>query len=185
MARISLPELVHEVALYSGVPEDRPTEIDSAVRVVLSAIALELPTIDRKALVDELPVELVELSSTEGDVFERVARELHLPKGPAIELTEAVLRVIGASVDEALRARLDKHLPKTLAEHLEGRPMSEPPPRSSVRAPEPPPPRHTLSSGRQGSAHPLSEAAPHVAHQHSVAANPAPHADGKLSSTRR
>lgn len=200
MPRIGFDELLHEVSLRTGMPEDRRAHldsVDSAIQVIVSAIAAELPTLDREALVRALPVELVELGPGLGPalgpglgpgddgVFERVARELHLPVGAAVELTEVVLRVIGARVDAALRTRLQKHLPRGLAVHLEERSVSQPPPRlSHPRADEPPPPRTTLSSGRLGSSRPLSEAAPHPEHQHSVAANPDPHGETRLSGAR-
>jgi hypothetical protein len=192
MARIEFDQLMHEVAFHAGMPDDRPAHLESAVRVIFSAIAAGLPSVDRDELARVFPIELDELDEldvlgemTDHDVFARVARELHLPLGAAIELTEAVLQVVGASVDPSLRARLGQHLPRTLAAHLEGRPYSEPPPRfSRPRAEEPAPPRTTLSSGRPGSTHPVSESTPRTAHQHSVAENPEPHADTKLSGAR-
>jgi len=184
MARIEYDELMHEVSLHAGMPEDRPVHVDSAVRVVLSALAAELPSIDRDELARSFPIELVELGPGDGDVFACVARELHLPLGAAVELTESVLRVVGLTVDAALRSRLEKHLPPAIAAHLADRPYSEPPPRLARPLAEEPPPRSTLSSGRPGSAHPVSEAPPRTAHQHSVAANPNPHEDTKLSGAR-
>lgn len=202
MARLTLDELVHEVALHTGMldagapgtselrPEPR-AEPTAAVQLICARLAAELPTLDRDALARLLPFELARVPA-EGDLFETVARELHLPIGAAIELTEVVLRVLGANVaniDGALRVRLERHLPPKLSAHLRGRPPSAPPPRSAVLAAEPAPPRHTLSSGRMGSSRPLSEASQEVSpvstHRNSVAANPDPHADTRLSSARR
>lgn len=184
MARISFPELVHEVSLKAGAPIGRES-LGDAVEIVLAVVAAELPDHDREALKAELPVALRPLPPGEGDVFGQVARALDLPMGPAIELTESVLAVLGVALDDDLRLRLQKHLPASLGSHLEPRPVIVPPGRQVVRASEPPPERHTLSSGRVGSSHPLSESAPKTAHQHSVAANPDPHGDTRLSGARR
>ena len=176
---------MREVSLYAGMPEGRE-DLGSAVQVVVSVIAAELPTLDRDALARLLPFDLLAREPwASPDVFAAVARALHLPLGPAIELTEAVLRVLGTSVAPTLPQRLEKHLPANLVSHFLGRPPTVPPLRSALRVPEEPPPRRTLSSGRLGSEHPLSASAPHPAHQHSVAENPSPHDDTKLSGARR
>jgi hypothetical protein len=199
MAHPTREEWVHAVARRAGMTGDAREDPSAAVAAICSRIAAALPTLDRDALARALPFALLpeeerlsaEAARTpaerDGDraLFSGVAEALHLPLGAAVELTEAVLCVLGESVDDDLRVRLEKHLPPPLVAHLRGRPPSAPPSRASARAPEPPPPRRTLSSGRVGSSHPLAEAAPPTGHQHSVANDPAPHADTKLSGARR
>lgn len=80
------------------------------------------------------------------------------------------------------RRRIARGLPEQAAALFLGGPeRAEPPPHGVA----PVAPRSaTLASARPGSAHPVSEAAPPSGQMHSVAVNPSPHEETKLSAAK-
>ncbi|HSN97622.1 MAG TPA: DUF2267 domain-containing protein [Candidatus Nanopelagicales bacterium] len=101
------------------------------------------------------------------ELYDRIARREGAPRGFGMEHAQAVCQVIGEALPEAERLRLQKHLPGW-AELFEPRAIGAPPPRPvhTGGAPEAGE-GSTLSSGRLGSSHPVSEARPETAHAES------------------
>ncbi len=163
-----------------------------ALRATLAVLGERLVDDEAAALAEVLPAELapavenVEYDSDFGsaDLYDRVRhRELTTP-GDAKEHAEMIIGALGEFLDDDLRARLARALPLQVAEVLLGRPVDQEPPPHGM------PPRaakaSTLATGRAGSRHPLCDAsaAAAVGQTHSVACNPWPHDDTKLSSSR-
>ncbi|HVY48235.1 MAG TPA: DUF2267 domain-containing protein [Minicystis sp.] len=108
-----------------------------------------------------------------------VAAAAHERDGVAREHAEAVCDVVAEALDAETRALVVRRLGPEL-----GRLFTWRGDEASFERPPPHGPRRTnLAEGRPGSAHPISEAAPVVAHAHSVARNADPHAETKLSSS--
>jgi uncharacterized protein (DUF2267 family) len=113
--------------------------------------------------------------------YSQVAERLEMQKGRAIETAQSVCAALAERLSPPLVQRLQQ-LPD-YGDLFVLRSFPEAPRQADViRAPHAP--RHTLAEGRPGSAHPLSEARPEKAHSHSVALNPDPHGDTKLSGSR-
>jgi len=145
---------------------------------------------EARALAEALPGELAE--SIEGveydsdfsteELFERVRRRMHTTPARAREDAEIVLAALGDFMSQDRRRRIAHGLPEQAAEIWLGtRELGEPPPH---RSPSRAPPMSTLASARPGSTHPLSEAAPPAGQLHSVARNPSPHEETKLSGAK-
>lgn len=113
------------------------------------------------------------------DFYERVRRREGVAPGRSREEAQTVVAEIGELLDPEARRLLARALPEELGELFAPRIVGEPPPHSQkLRGP----PIETLASGRPGSRHPVSEAAPERAHQHSVVREANPHGETKLSS---
>lgn len=113
------------------------------------------------------------------ELYRRFSAITKASAGNAREQVDVVLRVLADLLTDEARARVMRALPPELGRRFEAE-LFDPPPAYGEGLP---PPRHTLSSGKPGSAHPLSEAHP-AGHRHSVANASNPHADRKLSSAR-
>lgn len=153
----------------------------------LDALGTTLQADDRRALSGALPSSIVdrmlacrfEPGTKETAVVAQVAQATGLTPGRALEVVQVVARSLAVSLPEGLRARLERHAGEDLAQ-LWSRPAQPPPPDKPIHH-APPGHGHTLASGRPGSRHPLSESGP-IGHVDSIAANPDPRGDRKLSS---
>jgi uncharacterized protein (DUF2267 family) len=170
------------VALHLGIADE---EAGPVIVAVLRALRRQLGHPEAEALADELPDELAAAlrqgSFVAGsDLALAVATHERVPPARAVEHAAAVAHGLAELLPEELLARLRQALPAPTAALLEPPPPLDPdevqpPPRAS---------RRTLSEGRPGSSHPLSEARPFAAQANSVIASDNPHADTKLSSAR-
>jgi uncharacterized protein (DUF2267 family) len=115
------------------------------------------------------------------DLYETVRRRENVPPGVAREHAQIVLGAVAERLDTELRARLVRTLPDDLGSLLRIREEGAPP---LHLAPSHAEPLTTLASGRPGSRHPVSEAAPDRAQSHSVVKESNPHGETKLSSAR-
>jgi uncharacterized protein (DUF2267 family) len=165
-------------------------QAERVAQAVLLATGERLALGDRDALARRLPAPFDALlggaaHARDLDLDALVARVAALEptsKGFAAEHPEAVCEAVAELADEELLLRLQKHLPRDVAELFE----------VHDRAPEPPSPAHhreeasgfgdSLASGRPASKHPLSESRADRAREHSVALESNPHGDTKLSS---
>lgn len=162
-----------------------------ALRLTLSVVGQRLTDDEAAALASSLPNELArvveasdhdEFTSDLGadELYDRVRRREKVPAGIAREHVNIVLQVLGSALEDDVRQRLVRGLPRELGQQLLPSSYGEPPPYATgAHAP----PLNTLASGRPGSRHPVSEAAPDRAHAHSVARNASPHSETKLSSS--
>ncbi len=162
-----------------------------SLRATLAALRERLVDDEAKVLADVVPSELVEtIESTAYDsdfdaeeLFERVRRRDHTTAARSKENAEVILTTLGGYLSHDGRCRIARGLPEPAAELLLGdRSFGEPPP---YRVASPPPPSiPTLASARPGSSHPVSESAAPSGHTHSVARNPSPHVETKLSGAK-
>ena len=182
--RPSSTAIIESVKLH-GLPNAR---IASRAIVATLHVLGERLTDDEASLVAAaLPPDLarvIEQREYESDfdaaeLYRRVAAIAKASPGDAREQVDVVLRVIADLLSDEARARVMRALPPELRVRFEAESFDPPPPHGEGL----PPARHTLSSGKPGSAHPLSEAHP-AGHRHSVANAPNPHGDRKLSSAR-
>lgn len=165
-------------------------EARAVLRATLSVLGERLADDEAKLLAEVLPADLaasVENAEYDSDfaaaeLFERVRRRHEMPLGRATECAEIALAALGECLGPDRRRRIARGLPVEAGRLLLGeRVTGEPPPHSSAsRAPK----LSTLASARPGSTHPLSESAPPGGHTHSVARNPSPHAETKLSASK-
>jgi uncharacterized protein (DUF2267 family) len=100
--------------------------------------------------------------------------------GFAREHAQSVLRALGEVLPEETFTHLERTLAPEVAQLLRAPeiPESEPPPHAPRTA------RRTLSEGQMKAQHPIAEAAVGSGQLHSVAHEPNPHDDTKLSSSR-
>lgn len=189
-AQISIDTILDRLAERGLTDEARARCVLHATLAVLGERLVED---EARALAEVLPAELAKLVGMDGydsdftadELFDRVARREHagdLPTGRAREESEIVLRVLGDCLDADRRQRIARGLPGLAGELVAGdRVLGEPPPYASpARAPR----VATVASSKPGSTHPLSEAAPPSGQTHSVARNPAPHEETKLSAAK-
>lgn len=155
-----------------------------ALEAVLGALAASGAGTELALLAPALPPELrpervpPSRGPFDADAFyAAVAAREDLGPGPGLEHAQIVCRELGLLLEPDVRVRLARALSRELFDAPRYTPPAAPVRRASV------PPEHTLATGRPGSAHPLSEAAPPGAQSHSVAETN-PHEDGKLSSAR-
>jgi uncharacterized protein (DUF2267 family) len=168
-----------------------PDLAERALRSTLSVLGERLTDDEALALTACLPEELARVveQSEYGDdgdfdaaeFYERVSRRENTSASVAREHVNVVLQALGAELDDALRRRLVRALPKPIGEQLIPADFGEPPPHRH--------PAHaarvsTLANGRPGSRHPIAEAAPSRGHAHSIACNDDPHGETKLSSSK-
>ena len=179
-------------AVESGGAFPNHDEARHALDATLEVLGRHLDPIDLEVLTPKLPPEaLAQLKRDgyQGDVereqFYREVREhTRAPAGRAVEHAQLACHALAHAMDAEGRRHLTLHLHPSMHELFEPAPASEPAPPGRARGRHVPPGSgHTLASGRVGSRHPLSEAAPH-GHQHSVAESDDPHADTRLSSAR-
>ena len=187
-ARMTLDDLLERFA-RRGLPDSETAM--RAVRSTLAVLGERLVDDEAAALAGVLPAELatslerVEYDADFGsaDLYERVGRRELTTAGDAKEHAEIVIGALGELLDDDLRMRLARALPRQVGAVLLGRPaFGEPPPhRMPSRAPTAP---TTLAMGCSGSRHPLCEATAPAGQTHSVACNPSPHDGTKLSTSR-
>jgi uncharacterized protein (DUF2267 family) len=170
----------------AGIPERRLAE--RVVRATVAVLGERLTTEEAQTLRRALPDDLgriLERSEYDSDFaaaefYERVRRRADTTPGIARESVDVVLRSIGSTLEAGASRRLARVLPENLGRQLTPREVGAPPPHAAA----PHGRLTTLASGRPGSRHPLSEAALPTGQTHSVAANPNPHAETKLSTSR-
>lgn len=176
--------------MESGIPDE--VVADKAMRLTLSILGQRLMDDEALALSANLEGELAriveqsEYSDSEGafdasEFYERVRRAEETPPAAAREHVNVVLESLGAAIDDELRTRLIRALPKPIGDQLVPAQFGEP---AAYAEPVHAPRIDTLAQGRPGSRHPLAEAAPPSGQTHSVARNEDPHAETKLSSAQ-
>lgn len=185
--RMTLDGLLERLA-RRGLP-DRETA-HRALRATLAVLGERLVDDEAAALAEVLPAELARVVENaeydadfgSADLYERVRCREMTTAGDAKEHASIILGALGELLDDDVRARLARALPLQVAEVLLGRPAGEAPPPHWM------PPRAekaaTLATGRAGSRHPLCDASAAAGQTHSVACNPSPHGDTKLSTSR-
>jgi len=186
-SRLSLDTILDRLA-ERGLTDD--VNARGILHATLAVIGERLVEDEARALAQVLPDELAMLVATSGydsdfdddELFERVSRRAKARSGRAREEAEIVLGVLGDCLTADRRRRVARGLPSLAARLIEGdRELAEPPPYAD---PQRPPRVATVASSRPGSSHPLSEAAPPAGHTHSVARNPSPHEETKLSASK-
>lgn len=187
-AHLSLDTILDRLA-ERGLTDEAKTR--SVLHATLAVLGERLVQDEAQALADVLPEELAKIVTTSeydsdftaDELFERVRRRAHQSGARAREEAEIVVAVLGDCLGtDDRRHRIARGLPGIAAQLLEGdRELGEPPPYAAA----PHQPRvATVASSRPGSTHPLSEAAPPSGHTQSVARNPAPHEETKLSASK-
>jgi hypothetical protein len=146
------------------------------------AVGDAIPSLSGKAMHVEGGARALDLEALYLDV-ERRSNE---PRSKAVEGVQVVLEVLATELPEELVLRLRKALHASIAERIAPRAGDEPepPPHVHLHPPVAHPRPPTLSTGKPGWGHPLSESAPQVAHRDSVAASSDPHGATKVSSAR-
>jgi hypothetical protein len=171
-----------DVRARTGLDEEAAT---TAVRAAVELLAAALDERAREdllaAIPDSLGTRVPRLSGqiTLDDLAIRVAHELGLAPGHAIETTQVIGQALFARVSADTRARARTLLDPSLRDLLAPPPTREAPPAEGARRQTGA--GRTLATGRAGSAHPLSEAHPPEGHGHPIARSAAPHADAVLS----
>lgn len=145
----------------------------------------EVLTLDeREQLARSFPAELGRALPTarstaqfeESHFYWRVAIAEGVALPIATEHAQVVCRVLGELMPADERARLVRHLP-AIGRLLEPPAPSSAPPHAGPRSSQ-----NDLAEGRPGGSHPLADSDPAgLAHRHSVARNPDPHADSRLA----
>lgn len=162
---------------------------EAAFWAAVDGLGRTLQADDRRAMAGALPDAVVsrllscpfDPEASEATVDAQVAEATELPGGQALEIVQVVARTLASRLPEDLRSRLERHARGTLA-RLWTRPAVPPAPPKPVHTP-PPGSGHTLATGRPGSRHPVSEAGP-IGQADSIAVNPDPHGETKLSGAR-
>jgi uncharacterized protein (DUF2267 family) len=162
----------------------------AALHATLAVLGERLVEDEALALAQELPDELAKIVATSEydsdftaeELFDRVGRREHASGGRVREEAEIVLAVVGECLSADRRQRIARGLPGLAAQLFAGeRELGEPPPYAAASRP---PNVATVASSRPGSTHPLSEASPPAGQTHSVASNPSPHEETKLSAAK-
>lgn len=183
-------ELVARVSEEGGIGS---LDLSSRViRATLSTLGERLDADDACALGRKLPEPFGDLvawanhggSFGPAEFYERVRKLDGEPRSFGLEHAQVVLRVVGTALPDELRDRLTKALPGEIARIMEPAHFGAPPPHGVPVVEDVPEPLTSLASGRSGSRHPLSEAAPPAGQSHSVVREANPHGDVKLSSAR-
>ncbi|MGC4117247.1 MAG: DUF2267 domain-containing protein [Myxococcales bacterium] len=184
MNDLDYEQLLERVRERASLPEREVA--NRAVVAVVETLGERLLPLDARQVSSELPAPLGEAlrrRSRAGEfslseLFRRVAEREGVSLPFAREHAVSVCLELGAWLDAEVAVHLRERLPTDFAE------LIEPPPR--LEAPEREPPVHgrdtTLSGGRMGSQHPLSEGRADRAQSQSVVRSDNPHADTKLSS---
>ena len=186
-SQLSLDTILDRLAERGLTDDARARRVLHATLAVLGERLVED---EAQALARVLPDELAKIVATTGydsdftadELFDRVRRREHADGARAREEAEIVLGVLGDCLSGDLRRRIARGLPGVAATLLSGeRELGEPPPYAApARAPR----VATVATSRPGSTHPLYEAAPPAGQTHSVARNPAPHEETKLSAAK-
>ena len=187
IAHISLDTILDRLAERGLTDEAKARR---ALHATLAVLGERLVEDEAQALAQVLPDELAKIvvtsdydsDFTADELFERVRRREHVSGARAREEAEIVLGVLGDCLSADRRRRIARGLPGVAAELLLGeQELGDPPPYAAAARP---PNVATVASSRPGSTHPLYEAAPPAGHTHSVARNPSPHEETKLSAAK-
>ncbi|MFW6067606.1 MAG: DUF2267 domain-containing protein [Myxococcota bacterium] len=179
-------ERVRERGAFAG-----PEAAAGALLAVLESLGPALDGGTRRLLAEALPegwAVVVEDATFDPEwdreqMIRSVAEHERTHLGFGIEHTMAVCQVLAEQADGDLRHRLqslDGGLGALFVPHA----TTEDGPERLPAPHERPSDRHTLSSGRPGGSHPISENPTPAGQRHSVAANDDPHADTRLSSAQ-
>jgi uncharacterized protein (DUF2267 family) len=159
--------LISEVQRRAGLAS--ADEAERALDVTACALGERLLAEEADAVADALPEPAAghvrgaryERDFDVDELYDRVARREGVPHAFGMEHAQAACQVIGETLPEATRLRLQKHLGPAFAPLFEPRVFELPPARPVHGAPASEPGEGgTLASGRLGSRHPLSEAHP-------------------------
>ncbi len=162
---------------------------ERAAEATLEVLGERLSAADVMGLAEDLPKPLARIlrRASHGQDFElaelyrRVGEREGISLGVAVEHAGIVCRVLREAVGDGSRTRLETHLPEPLAALFTELPSFEPPPPHHHHPHEGR--RPTLSTGRPGGVHPLSETHANRTQRGSVARASDPHADIKLSTS--
>jgi uncharacterized protein (DUF2267 family) len=163
-------------------------EAGPVLDATLSALGERLHEQDRRAIAKVLPARFARplLSGQWPGEFEleelyrRVARAEGVNLGFALEHVQTTCRALGEALPDEVRGMLARALPPSFAALLQPFVADVTPPGHPVAHGAL---HHSLATGRPGSAHPIAEALPPIAHSHSVVQEDNPHADAKVSSS--
>ncbi|MFL5357714.1 DUF2267 domain-containing protein [Archangium sp.] len=177
-------ELVSHVVGRAGLPGMQ--EAERTVRAVLAVLGERLSWPVIQAVAEDLPgalaTSLREVTPHQtfnlAELHARVAERTRVRLGLAVEHTGVVCQVLAEALSEGALHRLREALPEPMSALFAPREPEE-----SFSHVHHEPGRRTLSEGRPGSQHPISEYRPERAHTHSVLRADNPHGDTKLSST--
>ncbi len=177
--------LYEDVARRTGLPlAHAPFVVDA----VVDALGELLTKDEARAVAKHLPERQANLllggaarhqgSEDVESLVAGVAWREHVDRGRALEDVTAVCDALSTRLPKRVRQKLRAGLPTDIARLLtESVSHARPEPRS-----EPPPtPTRTVATWRPSPGRPLYDAAPDRAHAHSIARNPDPHGDTKLS----
>ena len=177
-------QLLERVRERASVP-DRESA-DRAVQATVETLGERLLPLDASQLASELPNPLSEALRRRArpgefplaEAFRRVAEREGVSAAFAREHAISVCLALADWLSEEAAIHFRERLPGDFAELLQPPPrFEEPTHEHHVRGRD-----TTLSGGREGSQHPLSEARPERAQSQSVVRSDNPHADTKLSS---
>jgi uncharacterized protein (DUF2267 family) len=175
---------LERVAQRAGPTEG--VDVERAVDLSLRALGAHL-TATPALLAEALGPQLVasfeagrsETPAEPDSLYDRLADELPVRAGVALELAQSIVAVFAERAGAALRSQLRHQLPSAWADLLvEPRPAATHVPAAPAVTDE-----HTLAAGRPGGARPIAGAGLPAGHRDSIAANDDPHAARKLSST--
>jgi uncharacterized protein (DUF2267 family) len=175
-------ELLHRVEELAAFATD--DEAERALAATLVTLGECLADNESRALAGELPPPAAQAlrraAFTGGcdvsEFYDRVARREGVAIGFGVEHAQAVCRAVGEGISEEALVRLRKELTPDVSA------LFDTPERDTVPEHVPHIAGHSLSEGRPGSRHPVSEANDPLAHTHSVVRASNPHGDTKVSS---
>lgn len=187
------PELVEQ--LLARTPFATPKEAELALHVSLQTLRALLPRSVASQLANKLPQECrpslyPPSEDDDGLVMIEPAREDGAPQGTLLERVQMTCAALSTQLPPEVLERLARELPQRLAQAFAPHAHQSDSPAYSHRT------RHdnSLAAGRPGGSHPLSESAPGSHRPLSSAraggpqsgsvAEPNPHAETKLSSSR-
>jgi uncharacterized protein (DUF2267 family) len=188
---IRYEDLVAEVQSRAGfdTPDDAARALAVAARALgerllpdeAGPIAAALPD----AVGDRLRGAAYERDFDIDELYDRVGRGEGAGRDFGREHAQAVYQIIGETLPESVRVRVQRHLGPSFAPLFEPRARGAPPARPVHVSPPVTPGRGgTLATGRPGSHRPLSAERDERAHAQSVARSADPHGETKLSSSR-
>jgi uncharacterized protein (DUF2267 family) len=170
--------LLGNVAAHAGMRE--LDDARHATDAVMAAFGAHLPIAMRDLVAAELPDRQAAVlqggaSLGVGQPIEQVvASTLGVRTAVALEVVASVCHVLAERLSDPAIDALRAHLPRPVADLLAAPAEAVHPDGLHGR---------TLADGRAGSRHPVSEAQPERAHSGSVAGEPNPHRETKLSSS--
>jgi hypothetical protein len=178
-------EFLAEVERRAG-PHDG---LGGAVAAVVDCLATHMTEAEKHAVDAGLPQELSRrlharawmTDATTDQLVDEIGAQTGLAQGRALELLESVAQCVATRLGEDDVAIVAKQSP-AIAALFAPRSFGSAPPHGAAKVPSKPPPPRTLAEGKPGFQHAMADGRPERAHTHSVARNPAPHADTKLSS---